>query len=302
MPIIDAHAHIFSRIDGRNHSGVTSSGEYGLIIKTTGSEPFMPPFGTLTGFTVNNLLAFMDQNGVEKALLLQNPTIGTRNGELADAVSAYPERFAAVIQTDPFSPGAVDELDRWTAEGAFKCLKLEMSQGWGWTGIHKNEAFDYQMLRPLIERAGSLGLHVIIDTGDYKSRSYDPEGLEKLFRQFPRTRFIIEHLGFFVPGTPQEKWEALIRLGLLDNVHIGIAAAAHIAQEDYPCAETQKRLEKAYRLFGAEKLFWGSDCPGSFKSFTYKQMIDQVLYQSDFLSSGDKEKILYENAQELFFR
>ncbi|GHU90753.1 amidohydrolase [Spirochaetia bacterium] len=302
MPIIDAHAHIFSRIDGRNHSGTTGSGEYGLIIKSTGSEPFMPPFGTLTSFTVNNLLGFMDQNGVEKALLLQNPTIGTRNGELADAVFAYPGRFAAVLQTDPFSPKAGEELEKWAATGAFKCLKLEMSEGWGWTGIHKNEAFDYQMLRPLFERAESRGLHVIIDTGNYQSRSYDPAGLEKLFCQFPRTQFIIEHLGFFVPNTPQEKWDAMIRLGLLDNVHMGIAAAAPIAGEEYPGTETQKRLEKAYRLLGAGKLFWGSDCPGSLKSFTYKQLIDQVLYQSNFLNAGEKEKILYDNADELFFR
>ncbi|GHU08694.1 amidohydrolase [Spirochaetia bacterium] len=299
MKIIDAHAHIFSRIDGRNLSGVTGSGDYGTIIKNTGSEPFMPSFGTVTSFTVNNLLGFMDQYGVEKALLLQNPTIGTRNGELSDAVSRYPGRFAAVIQTDPFLPAASDDLERWARTGLFKVLKLEMSEGWGWTGIHKDEPFDYQRLYPLMERAGSLGLHVTFDTGDYKSRSYDPEGFEKMFRRFNHTQFIIEHLGFYSPGN--QKWEAILKLGLLDNVHFGIANAGPIAGESYPSAQNLQRLEKAYHLLGAEKLFWGSDLPSSLRSWTYKQLIDEVLYLSDFLNSAEKEKVLYDNANKLFF-
>ncbi|MBN1672149.1 MAG: amidohydrolase family protein [Kiritimatiellae bacterium] len=57
-------------------------------------------------FPVARLLALMDAHGVGRAVLLQNPTIGTMNFEVAAAIDRHPDRFVGRIQVDPLAPDA----------------------------------------------------------------------------------------------------------------------------------------------------------------------------------------------------
>lgn len=297
--MIDFHAHIFREVDGQNPAGPVRSERFGRIDNAGVLKPFIPPLCEKTAFPVDNLAEMMRQNGVEQALLLQNPTIGTRNDEIADAMAAYPGMFFGVVQDDPFGDTLLPTIERYGGMPGFIALKLELSHDWGWTGIHGMETFDYEKLYPAVELAGSLGLAVIIDTGSHVGPAYQPDGIGKLARQFPHTRFVIEHLGYFIPGAPRGQWEELIALGGLDNVCFGISAVGQLLAEAYPCPNAMKLVAYAHKKLGAGKLLWGSDVPTTLTRYTYRQMIDTVQKHAHFLSDAEKEQVLGGNAKEI---
>src|SRR4051812_24954493 len=111
--IIDAHAHIFSHACLR-----------------------VAPPGCPDGcFPVKRLLALMDSEGVDGAVIVQNPVIGIINEEVRAAIEAHPERFAGVIQVDPGAAGAEQTIRNFVSPRQ-RTLKLEMSEEWGWNGVH----------------------------------------------------------------------------------------------------------------------------------------------------------------------
>ena len=74
--IIDAHAHIFAKIAGRREKEKTSPGRFGKVIVGDNASQILPPFLINSCFDAELLVNMMDYYGVDKAVLLQNPTYG----------------------------------------------------------------------------------------------------------------------------------------------------------------------------------------------------------------------------------
>jgi predicted TIM-barrel fold metal-dependent hydrolase len=196
MLIIDAHAHVFEKIDGMNRHGPVLSSGYGKI-KNAGEEtPFLLPLCPETAFTSEMLIELMAQNNVGRAVLLQNPTIGTMNDYILRSVRKYPDSFAGTMQVDIEDPRSVNEVASSAETEAFRALKLEMSRGWGWTGIYPKAGYFSENMQHLIEQAVKYGLTIIIDTGPIGNPGYDIESLETITSRYPNTYFLIEHLGY----------------------------------------------------------------------------------------------------------
>lgn len=301
MNIIDGHIHIFSEINGVNSRGPVTGCGYGKTRNSGVESPFTPPFGEKTSYDVELLLETMRQNGVSKAVLLQNPTIGSVNEEIGEAIRKYPEILTGVIQVDPFAKDAVGQAEALLARYPYRAIKFELSTGWGWTGIHAEEEFHYDLLVPLVKLAQEKDLVVVFDTGDTDSRAYLPEELQALAERFPAVNFVIEHGGYLTPDGDVEKWERMTDIGRLPNVYLGICAMGSLMEEEYPCQKGNRLLKHLYEKVGADKLFWGTDAPCTLKVYTYRQMIDSVARHADFLSEADLQKIFYDNADKLFF-
>ncbi len=281
--IIDAHIHIFSR-----------------------------PMSNLTPaeyadgcFPAERLVALMDREGVSKAVILQNPTIGTINDEVASAVEKCPSRFAGVVQVDPQSPDAGATLRRFALNAGQVTIKLEVSEGWGWTGIHPGLRLSSKVFESIWSSVAELGLNVIIDPGPPGNAGYQVEEIDDLSCRLPQINFLLEHLGYL----PKEGWDdgavrtrrmELLRLALRPNVYLGFSATAVVLEEDWPCPRTAALLEEAVALAGAHKILWGSDAPYSLRRYSYRQMIDMVR-EHPKLSDSQRTLILGENAARLFF-
>jgi len=68
--------------------------------------------------SVKQLIVEQDRAGVWKAALVQASTCyGHDNSYVADAVNAYPERFAGVFSCDIVSIDAVEMMAHWMAKG-----------------------------------------------------------------------------------------------------------------------------------------------------------------------------------------
>ena len=303
MSIIDAHAHIFTCINGRSGGETTASGYLGKIETSKQSAPFTPPADGITSFSIEVLEELMAQSGVEKALLLQNPTIGSINEELEAVLAEKAEKFAGVIQVDPLSAGACEEIRRFSACKGFRALKLEMG---GWGRIYPQISYRDIAMRQVIKTAGEVGLVIIVDTGSIRSVGHNPQELAALADEFGEFRFQLEHLGFLerhnaADAEALKDWNALIDLGAKDNVYLGYSAVGTLLAEEYPCVQSLELLCIAVERVGAEKILWGTDVPGTLNDYTYKQMLSSILLHADFLLDEQKVKIMGKNAERLYF-
>ena len=303
MPIIDAHAHIFTRINGRSGSGITTSGPLGGIETNGASAPFIPPSDGATSFSVAVLEELMAQSGVEKALLLQNPTIGSINEEIKAIVTEKSEKFAGVIQVDPFAIHACEEIKRLSACKGFRALKLEMG---GWGRIYPQISYRDTSMRDAIKTAGEAGLVIMVDPGPIHSVGHKPQDLTVLVEEFGDFTFQFEHLGFLeghnaADAEALKNWNALIDLGQKSNVYLGYSAVGTLLAEEYPCPRSLELLRTATARVGAEKILWGTDVPGTLNDYTYRQMLDSVRLHADFLSAEQKALVLSGNAEKLYF-
>jgi predicted TIM-barrel fold metal-dependent hydrolase len=303
--IIDAHAHIFSAINGQNRYGATASGSRGMVSTGLGLKQMLPPYLKDSSFPVETLIGLMDKNGVDRAILLQNPTFGIINDEIMEAIGKYPDRFIGTVQIDPMnSSGAMELMGRYSNVNQ-KILKLEMSDTWGWTGIYPGLQFDSPPVIKIIESAYVKGFNVIVDPGPVGNEGYQVEVIEKFANRFPQMIFLIEHLGYLCKedlGNQAllERRLQCIKLAHLENVFLGFSATGILLDDEYPCPRSLSLLKEAVNLVGSDKILWGSDIPTTLKMYTYRQMID-VIKKASFLSEDDKKLILGGNALRIFW-
>ena len=79
-------------------------------------------------------------------------------------------------------------------------------------------------------------------------------------------------------------------------VFFGCAAFSFLLDDEWPYADSLRLLREAVELLGSTKILWGSDIPGTFKKYTYRQMIDIVAKHADFLKPSEIDRIMGLNA------
>lgn len=306
LEIIDAHAHVLPKIDGIKRGSKTSSARFGRIKWKNEELVFLPPFFKDTFFSAEMLIETMDFAGVSKAVLLQNPVLGIINDEIREAIIKYPNRFAGTIQVDPMQANACDEIRKY-ASAKQNTLKLEISEEWGWSGNYPGFSLIGQEMMRIWETVSELGLNVIIDTGDIFNNGYQVENIKNIAKQFPQTKILIEHLGFFRESIRNDQKALARRTEMIclakefDNLFLGFSSTAAFINDDYPCSKALDLLQEAVKLVGSHKILWGSDIPSTFKKYTYQQLVDVVSKKAMFLSDVDKQNILSRNAELFFF-
>ncbi len=305
MRIVDAHAHVFprgfaGRCDERSGTEVLRRGQ---VCKFDGEVvSIMPERFEDTGYPAEELLHVMDECGVSQAVLLANSIADL--GENERAVKEYPGRFAAAM-TISQGPEARAELREKHRRG-LTVIKFEMSEGLGYTnpGWYPDFRLDSPDMAPVYALAGALGVTVAVDPGPVGGKTYQTEALEAVTAAFPRTRFVICHLGFpDVPMTDparREAWRRMASLAKRRNVWFDFAALTDFCRSEAPAFPTPPRLVRAFAdEFGAEKLLWGTDAPGSLRAADYARLLS--LYgESPLFTSSEKALLLGENARQAY--
>jgi predicted TIM-barrel fold metal-dependent hydrolase len=300
--IIDCHVHIFNEINGMCSAGHTHSIPYGKVKTEDGEIQIMPPYSKETSFTAENIVEMMNFAGVSKAILLQNPLMGDQNDIIEDAINQYPDRFIGTIQVDPTLGNAVDLIKKYSDNKKHNILKFEMSDGWGWNGVHKGLYLTDECFKPIWAIASERGLPVIIDPGRPNNAGYQVEAIDAITSAYPQITFILEHLGAMNRENLhlKDRWTQMVSMGKKKNVYLGIAAVASGLREDFPCKDALGLIKEGIELAGSDKLLWGSDIPGTFKQYTYQQMIDIIVKYADFLSEQEKDMIMRGTALKIF--
>jgi hypothetical protein len=257
-------------IDIHNHLAVTSS-------------PYHLPVG--------EYLKAMDENGVEKAVILGKDygKMGDAQGsnlpdeETADFVKSHPDRFIGFTAVHP-DRGINANLRR--VERAVQDLGLRGIKINPHSGYYPND----ERLYPVYERATEHGIPVVFHTGvkapaDGTRMKYcHPVYLDDVAVDFPDLTIIMAHAGY--------PWvEEAILVGLYaGNVYADISTLPQIeAALGYEVM--MPTLRKLITAWGAQRVLFGSD-----GIFNFEETI-KAVNRADFISEGDRRKIFRESAK-----
>lgn len=195
----------------------------------------------------------MDAAGVDAAIIHLAPWDPNRHVVAAQAVAAYPDRFAMLAElplTDPPSKDQIAHLrDMPGALGLRYILVEEPARTWLREG-----GFDW--LWPAAEQAGIPVTLLATDALDE---------VDRIAERHPALRLTIDHLGGRGGLTKLKDHEAMVHMPQLlalakhPNVAVKATGAPSYSAEAYPFPIMLSYVRQIFDAFGPERTFWGTD-------------------------------------------
>lgn len=242
---------------------------------------------------VEEYLKNMDELKIDKTVILGKDygKLGDRqnanltDGQVAEFVSAYPDRFIGftAVHPDREIKTNVERLER-AVELGLKGIKINPH-----AGFYPNDS----RLYPVYEKAEELQLPVMCHTGvkapaeGTRVKYNNPVYLDDVVVDFPDLTVIISHGGY--------PWvEESIMVGLFaENVYVEISTLNQLEQS-MGFEVVTPTLKKLTASLGAHRVLFGSD-----GIFNQEALINNVK-NADFLSERDKGNILGETSKKIF--
>lgn len=273
--IIDAHAHLWNKQNGRvNGKAVFPVGDgksnFGGEIRQ-----MMPPYMTDDQNTAQRFIANMNYAGVSGAVITQEEIDGNQNDYLISAKELYPDRLKICSLYEEGKPYSLEGFD-----GVKLCAGRLATQ-------------DLTKHYEVFEKADKLNKFVSIDLadGDLQTAS-----LREIIQQYPKLKIAIGHFGMVT----RPNWLEQIKLARYNNVRIESGGITWLFNSEfYPYPSAIEAIKEAGDICGFNKLMWGSDYPRTMVEITYKMSFDFVL-KSDKLSDQEKNLFLFENAKNFY--
>ena len=281
--VIDAHVHLdrFAERPG------------------PGFDFFSPP---RVEIITDEIVALMDANGVEKAVIMQHPN-GALNDEASQAIADYPGRFRGAMILRYGDESCLSEMETNVRRG-LTAIKLEM---FGTTMYYPDFRLDSDLLLKVYAKAQELGVVITIDPFRIGLPSYQPDALEKVIPAFPDLKFVICHLGFPLANSHTEPgndtmWRRMLHLAHFDNVWFDVTAMPDMFAgiETYPYPSAVALVRDFITTYGADKPMFGSDLPEELNRDGYDRLIG-MFAGSDAFTEDEKSKLLHDNANRVYF-
>lgn len=298
--IIDSHAHVVQYIAGIGAGGELRSVGGGMAVYANGQKVRMIPEQFKEDcVTPEDLLAVMNENGVEKAVLLQGNFYGFQNQYTYEAVKKYPDRFVGAGSYDPFSRDREGIRSYLFDELGFTIEKFEVSTGSGLMAMHPVFSLDGDIMDEACAYARSRDHIFVIDIGKCGSDSWQISELKNLVSRYSDMRFVACHLLAAKPEQEGRLREALSEL-TMPNLWFDLSSVVHNCRPDsYPYPKARHFLKLAKELAGADRLMFGTDIPSALKEDTYDRYISYIE-DSLIFTEREKDLIFYETAKNVF--
>lgn len=229
----------------------------------------------VTGGTVADVLALMDRNGVDKAVVL---SIATKVEQTASILkwsrSIASDRIVPFASVHPESPTLAEDVEA-VARAGLKGIKLHP--------LYQEFYVDEPRAFPVYEAIRDAGLillcHAGYDMGFGDDDLASPERFVPVVERFPDLKLVLAHLGGW------RRFDVFLERLAGSNVTIDTSFAHGWCPSDL--------LEKILSRHGADRIVFATDTP-------WMSMADQIAYVRSFpIADEDKAKILYGNAAAL---
>ena len=301
VKLIDTHAHLISD-----------------DWATYRPRAFTPdlPVPERPGFTVTaeNLLAVMDEHGVEHACLVQRGHVyGYDNSYILDSARRFPGRFHPIVILDTQDPRTPDTYRRMVREDGVAGFRMANSRPWildtGW--MSSPTAMN------IWQACAELGTPMTLIVFD-NQLSYVLPLIKLVARQFPDLPIVLDH-GAMPYGMSQ--YEVALREKEGETVTMPpppdygidktIAIFADLPNVYFKITEiNMERLVKAnvaaaglirrmVDLFGPDRLVWGSDV-GQSMLWDYATKVSMAREAASGLTADETRKFLHDNAARIY--
>ncbi len=309
--IVDVHMHVIPAMYGIRNEMTIHTVPYGKAFRSQrgkwrtgwkrGTYRLMPPSFESSTVSPEVVLEYMDWAGVDKAVLMQSAMYGVFDEYLAVVVKKYPDKFVALACIDPRKgKSAVSDVE-FAADLGLVGVKLEPPD--------TPFKIDDEKYVPFFQKASKAGLVIAIDLGwnPYDDEfNYQIDGFENLVKRFSDATFLMVHLGVSYLWDPKQTFpypylQRSLELVKYPNVWFDLTALEEFAEEEeYPYPRAQDIVRTVVDKIGVDRLVWGSDFPGILMYSTYKQCVNLIQRNCNFLTNAEKAKIMGENALRLY--
>ena len=281
-PVFDAHVHIWSG--------------------DTAKYPLAPGFeiedlGSIPSFPAEELLRHARPAGVTMINLVQMTWYGLDHRYILDVIRQQPGVFVGTGIVPAMSDASLPSPDatmRALSKGGIYAFRLK--------GRRSEEAawLDHPGYEKMFNAAArhNLGLSFLMGPADL------PE-LDRMCAKHPDAPVIIDHTcRLAVSGRiDEDELTALCRMARHPRVMIKVGAFYAFGAKREPYTDLLPLIRRVVTAFGPERCMWESDCPYQVqKPHTYAASVALIRDQADFLSSSDKEHILFGTANRFFHR
>ena len=235
-------------------------------------------------FTIEKLVALMDEGGVDRVVIVPPSWPGDRNDYAIEAARRYPNRFAVM--------GRLPIEKRDQAEGLLPKWKEQP----GMLGVRLT--FQASMMPLLTEghanwfwpAAEKLGLSVMF---------FAPGNIPKfapIAERHPGLAMIIDHMSLnqdiAKEGRIAPAIDEVVKLAKFPNVSVKVSSAPNFSHEPYPWRDTFDAIKRCFDAYGPRRCYWGTDLTNSLAKATYRQRITQFTEELPFLSEQDKDWVM----------
>jgi predicted TIM-barrel fold metal-dependent hydrolase len=250
-----------------------------------GNNPQWKQMGLPVPLEAEAWITMMDGAGIDGTLVAP-PGVGAKDDfkpdleRIARAIKKYPERLFGFCRVKPRrGKKALEELRYWVQEHGFRAVKMN-------TLDDDYTLRDRKLLDPIVAEAAKLGIVVFFHTGQESWESCTPEMVADIAVDYPRTTFIIGHMGFGGingwPGSPELLVPAMQRAPNTVTETAGVF--------------NSKFIQDTVDAIGAERVLMGSNGPYSPielpKIMVLKHLNKLTREQKDMIVGGNLARTL----------
>jgi len=270
-----------------------------IVSKDTVRYPVTPIGGKRSDWskersvTLEELVAAMDEVGVEKAAIVHSSTTyGFNNDYVADAVAAHPKRFTGVFSVNVTEADAPERMRYWYGKGltGMRIYARGSTMKEAWLALDDPSTF------PAWECAAELGIPVATNM---HGTGPGLEQIKSTLKRFPQVRLVIDHLGRppVEDGPPYEAAKDYYALADFPNCYLKFTPSA-LKSIIKGKADTDTLMPKLVSVFGANRIAWGSNYPSS--PGTMSDIVAASRQALRTVSAADQEWIFARTAQSLY--
>ena len=288
-------------------------GNYGQVECTVGAEDYYLQWYPVSlrdnAAPPELLIAYMDYVGVDMAVLQHDHVYGAQNAFLSECAAKYPGRFLPLAQIREWRASDDAELNR--LESSISHLGLRglyfAMEGFAATGC--TDRLDDRRFDALWTMVDRLGVPVFwyIDAQrihglrDYMDQVHQLDAWAQAWPSIPAVLTHGNDISDLQGGTDRFLFpESLLRF--LKRPNVSVEVNLHLAGDvdPFPFTWTRDVLRDMYDRIGPRKLIWGSDMPGAERTVTYRQAMDYVRINADFMSASDLDDFYGGNIARVF--
>jgi predicted TIM-barrel fold metal-dependent hydrolase len=234
-------------------------------------------------FTIEKLVALMDEAGVDRCVIVPPSWPGDRNDYGLEAARRYPNRFAVMGRLALRDPNAATLLPAWKQQPGMLGLRFTFMREQ--SELLTSGAADW--LWPEAEKAG---LPVMFLAPGNIPR------FAPIAERHPGLPLIIDHMSLLhdtaKEGRIKEAIDEVVKLARFPNVSVKLSSTPTYSSEPYPWRDMAEHIKRCFDAYGPQRCYWGTDLTNAFDKSTYRQRVTHFTEELPFLSESDKDWVM----------
>jgi predicted TIM-barrel fold metal-dependent hydrolase len=262
--IVDAQAHLWK----------AESPDWKWV---PGRKPQLPE-----PFTIEKLVALMDEGGIDRAVIVPPSWPGDRNDYGLEAAQRYPKRFA-VMGRIAMNPESAKLLPKWLEQPGMVGIRLTFMREQA--ALLTSGAADWFWPAAEKERIPVM--------------FFAPDNIAKfapIAERHPGLPMIIDHMSLMIEAAQEHRIGAaideVVKLAKYPNVSVKLSSAPNFSLEAYPFRDMTEHLKRCFDAYGPRRCYWGTDLTNSMDKATYRQRAEHFTKELPFLSEDDKDWVM----------